>query len=859
MTNDYLVLNIDDDADARQLVERLLARNGYDVITAGSGREGLDLAYERKPDLILLDMMMPEMDGYEVCDRLQEKVETANIPVVFLTGSKDDHDKARAFAAGAVGYLVKPVQKEDLLQKVGAHIHTHEQWEQLQTDPPRDWGEESSFDFIEFREYLFDRLSVDVGKRHLLSSILPSKVYSISSDLGIEEKVLAQHIAGFLNLPYTPTLNPEDIQPGVISPSFSKSRQVIPIRDANSGARGFVLGNPFDWELIETLNQLGSKGDAPYFVISEPGNIDALFQYETSAWWKEAVSKKHETEAENMADTELEKYPILFIANSVLQGAVVQRASDIHIEPKTARTVIRFRVDGDLREFSSIKKETGIQLISRLKLLGDLNLAETRRPQDGAFVSTIHNRDFNLRLSTTSTPEGESLVIRLLEPYVRAKDLTELGMTEKQSSKMVALVNRTSGCILLVGPTGSGKTTSIYSLLHAIDHTTRSLMSVEDPVEYRIPFANQQQVNDKAGITFEALLKTAVRQDPDVLFLGEVRDQYSAKTAVDFASTGHLTITSLHASNSTSAIDRLERLGVTRGVMAEAISAIIAQRLLKRLCPHCKDVVPISQEEIDMLSPFTESIPSMVAQPVGCEECNQTGYYGREGIYEVLDFDAKLSRMVRSGDPVSQIRLFTRKRGGYLISAHAVDKARDLVFTVKDVYEHVLVEEQGLMYEDSDEDSSHFMKQAEELLDNHSNQKSVSVPSSEAGGSASVLVVDDDEDTRKLISRILEGQGYTVENASDGLDAMLMLDKRSFDLVLSDINMPHLDGFKLMEVMNQKGIDTPVIFLTARESVRDEETGLLLGATDYLRKPLDREVLQLRVKRVLGRPNKVGG
>lgn len=487
-----------------------------------------------------------------------------------------------------------------------------------------------------------------------------------------------------------------------------------------------------------------------------------------------------------------------------------------------------------MREILTLKKDTSVKLISRFKVLAGIDIGEKRKPQDGAFAAVIGNRTFNLREASTHTSNGESLVIRLLEPYAKPKELEELGMTHKQANNMTKLANRPEGLILAVGPTGSGKTTTIYSLLHKTDFETRSLISVEDPVEYRIPFVNQQQVNERAGMTFEAVLKSAVRHDPDILYMGEVRDLYSARIAMDFASTGHLTITSMHTSNATTAIFRLERLGIDRGAMADAIIAVVAQRLLKKLCPHCKKVAPISEEEREMLSPFTDVLPPQVAHPVGCGRCNNTGYYGREGIYEILEFDAEISEMARSHVPASEIRSFARKRGDYLRGDHAVEKVKDLIFAPKDVYEEVLIEDMEGKWSKPEEVVPRAEPRTAKTADRDS-----------------ILIVDDDEDIRKLTVHLLQNRGYKVTVSKDGADALLSLDREHFDLILSDINMPDLDGFKLLEMMNQKRITVPVIFLTGRDSAEDEEKGLELGAMDYIKKPIQKEILLLRVKSVL--------
>ena len=835
-----LILSIDDNQDILRLIERFLAKSGYNVITADSGPKGLKIVSKAKPNLVLLDVMMPEMDGYDVCSRLQKNSETAYIPVIFVTALGEEQDKARAFSVGAVDYLVKPIQKDILIDKVHKHIKTDARWKELQKDVVA-WHERIlPADFIQFKEFLFDQFNLNPEKKYELSNTSPSKIYSISSAIGINSSKIAQYIAEFLNLAYTSHINPEDVQLGVLPTPFCRSNHVVVVGDV-SAKNAFVLSNPFDWDLIENLKRFTGLDETSKLIISEPDNIDLLLKYETTTLEEVSmVEEKQKTlepvteKAAELPETETEEHPIAYIANSILDKAASQRTSDIHIEPKETKTVVRFRIDGDLTEIFTLKKNTGTKLISRFKVLGGLDIAEKRKPQDGAFAAVINNRTFNLRVASSSTPNGESVVIRLLEPYAKPKELEELGMMDKQANTLTDLASRTSGLILIVGPTGSGKTTTIYSLLHKIDCEIRSLMSVEDPVEYRIPLANQQQVNEKAGATFESLLKSAVRQDPDILFMGEVRDQYSAKISIDFASTGHLTVTALHTSNATTAVFRLERLGIDRRAMADTILAVVAQRLLKKLCPHCRKTVPISKEERDILSPFTDAIPIQVAHPVGCPKCNNTGYYGREGIYEILGFDPEIFEMVRSDIPISEIRSFAHKRGDYLISHHAVEKVRNLILTPKDVYEYVLVEDVKLE-----------KARPEKVV------PAAAPPETKTGDQASILLVEDDEDTRKLIARLLENRGYTVSISQDGIDALLYLGKKHFDLILSDINMPNLDGFKLLEMMNQKGIKAPVIFLTSRTTPEDEQRGFELGAMDYIKKPIQKEILLLRVKSAL--------
>ena len=543
-------------------------------------------------------------------------------------------------------------------------------------------------------------MNLNSDKRKEFSNISESNIYSASLELGTDNSTIAQYMAEFLKLSYVSDINSDDVQLGILPTPFCKSNHVVAVNDFSVGT-AFIVSNPFDWDLLDNLKRFTGLEKTLKFIISEPENIDLLFKHEASTPVKEdSIVKETQSAAApaietiaKLTEAEIKKHPIIYITNSIIEKAISERASDIHIEPKETNTVVRFRIDGDLMEFFVLKKNTADKIISRFKVVSGLDISEKRKPQDGAFSLRLKDRKFNFRVATTSTPNGESVVMRLLEPEAKPKELTELGMTDEQANTLIGLVNRHAGLIIMVGTTGSGKSTTVFSLLHKTDCKTRSLMTVEDPVEYHIPLANQQQVNEKAGVTFEALLKSAVRQDPDILFMGEVRDTFSAKISIDFASTGHLTVTTLHTSNATSAIFRLERLGVDRGVMADTVLCVVAQKLLKKLCPHCKKIEPISEKEIEMLTQFTDKIPSEVAHRVGCSKCHDSGYYGRVGVQEVFEFDPEIAEMVRSGAAVAEIRSFSRERGDFQIGNHAVDKVKELLVSPEDAYEKVLVED----------------------------------------------------------------------------------------------------------------------------------------------------------------------
>ena len=878
-----LVLVIDDDKDNRNLIERFLTGAGYQVLSADSGASALKLMNEATPDLILLDVMMTGMDGYAVCAKLQGDPKHSLIPVIFLTALSEKQDRARGFSLGAVDYVTKPIHKPVLLAKVAEQLKTGERWKALWASGGQLKTAYIAGQFREFKNFFFDQLELSAEARAECANVSPAELYAVLSGLDCAEERIARAIANFLKLPYLSHIDANEVQLDRLPAHFAKANLVVATE--REGSSVIVLANPFDRELVASLGKISWQSQPLMLAITEPANIRALFasgaltagqsqtmksrsvpaatsaMVESGAKSNDYLSKttagavhvvttrpNANGQVDNLSDVRLMSgESVMQLADRLIARSISDHASDIHIEPKGKETVVRFRIDGDMREIISLQKDTSLMLVSRLKAMGGMDIAERRRPQDGACEMKVEGRTFKLRLATTSTPDGESLIMRVLDPGAKAKPLEELGMTQDQVETMRAMASANQGLILIVGPTGSGKTTTIFSVLSQVDTRSRSLISVEDPVEYRIPFANQQQVNDKAGITFESLLKSAMRQDPDILFLGEVRDSFSAKASMDFASTGHLTISTLHTSNATSAVFRLERLNVARSMMADSILGVVAQRLLKKLCSACKSVTSISQKEADRLGPFMQQLPPDVAHPTGCSKCNGSGFSGREGVYEVIRFDNEFAEMVRGNKSAALIREFVFRRGDYLIAHHAAEKVAQLLFPVDDVYQKILAEESA----QQKSTPAQVAVPAAPTAAPQPVSASTNTAAEKSPGAAKILLVEDDKSTQTLIRRHLESQGYGVTIADDGIDALMQLGKERFDLILSDINMPNLDGFKLLETKLQKQIDAPLILLTGDSDEASEIKGYEMGVADYLKKPIKKELLLLRVKKVL--------
>lgn len=852
---DKCVLVISADLEVRDALKDIFLGASWVLVVAVNPFAAMQKAVESPPMLILVDAAFSEEERCHTLDIFKQVEVLRGKPVISLTADKGEDGQIRGWVFKGFDAEEKASTKEGFLSLVRQMIALSGKEPAKEAPPSHEVvdGRHLHPDLGKFKKYIAERFARSDTEKNALLNRKIIDPYSLAGIIGMPERDFAKVVAEFLHLSHVTAVSYKDLQTHLLPSKFCRWNLVAPVLD-NEGNPAFLISNPFDWELFTVLNKHIPSAQPLRLIIADPPHIRALLDHKPDQAKIKSPAEEDDEQPDLMeeegeeiqvtatviqdvgpiSEAEIEKRPIVYVSSNILYTAVIERASDIHIEPKEKDTVVRYRIDGDLRDIFHLRKQTGTMVISRLKALAGIDIAERMKPQDGSVEIMVTNRTFKLRLATTSTPSGESLIIRVLEPTAKPRDLSELGMTDAQVKTMADFSTRRYGLILVVGPTGSGKTTTIYSFLSHVDTKSRSLISVEDPVEYRIPNANQQQVNEKAGVTFDALLKSSVRQDPDVLYMGEIRDTFSARISVDFASTGHMAISTLHTNNATTAIFRLERLGVVREVMAEALLGIIAQRLLKKLCPFCKKVEPITETEAGLLRPFTDDLPTHVAHPVGCPQC-RNGYFGREGIYEIIAFDQELLDKIRAGIPISEFRDFIHRRGDYLISHHAVQKVKDLLFPVKDVYQKVLVEE--IRSSVKEEEIKQDWKETPD----------------QPRGAASILVVEDDPDNQLLISRILTNQGYDVSVAGDGIDALMMLAKKQFDLILSDINMPNLDGFKFMELINQKGIKAPLMFLTARSEEDDEIRGLELGALDYLKKPIKKDALLLRVKRALGR------
>ena len=381
--------------------------------------------------------------------------------------------------------------------------------------------------------------------------------------------------------------------------------------------------------------------------------------------------------------------PVVQVVDSILTQAMRDRASDVHIEPSDDVIRIRFRIDGALKEIIQLPASIGPGLVSRIKVMASMNIVERRRPQDGQLAITIDGREVDVRVSTVATIMGESCVLRILDKTRSVLSLKDLGMPQDTYETYSKMVRAPFGMVLCAGPTGSGKTTTLYATLSEVANQTVNVMTIEDPVEYVFPSINQIQTNEQAGLTFATGLKSILRQDPDAILVGEIRDVETTRVAVQSALTGHFVVSSLHATDSVSALHRFLDMGIESFLVASSVLGVVGQRLLRRICPSCKTTYTPSDEEKAFYEETGAPAKDVFYHGVGCNFCSGTGYKERIGVYELLVMTPEIKRLVVGWATQEELRNLAVKQGMRTMRQEAINLVHDDITTIAEVIRSV--------------------------------------------------------------------------------------------------------------------------------------------------------------------------
>ncbi len=521
-------------------------------------------------------------------------------------------------------------------------------------------NDQSVIDILLSEHVLTQEQYDDIKNKSVLKAVSP-EAYLRSIHIVPEEKI-AEAGAKLIGIPFI-TLANTSFSPQALSllPNAVVDRfQLIPFAyDEKEKTLSIAMANPVDLDAIAFVRQ--KTGLQIRFFAAAPADvataIEKQYRQELVGEVGQALKETEEIKKRPAVDSKqigqiIKEAPIAKIVSTILEFAINSRASDVHIEPLEDRLRVRYRIDGILYDKLSLPKNVQDSLISRIKILSELKIDEHRIPQDGRFSFQMGDQEVDLRISTIPTVSGEKIVMRILQKSGGIPSLPELGLSGPPMRNLEGSILKPHGIILVCGPTGSGKTTTLYAILSKLNTTRVNIMSLEDPVEYQIPGINQVQINPPVGLTFASGLRAFLRQDPNIILVGEIRDQETTELAIQAALTGHLVFSTIHTSSASGALPRLIDLGAESFLLASTINAIVGQRICRRICPHCKEsYVPLPQLVIQMKHVLGNLYPVNSDQVKlfkgkGCNECGASGYLGRIGIYEVLLASEKISHLV---------------------------------------------------------------------------------------------------------------------------------------------------------------------------------------------------------------------
>ena len=517
-------------------------------------------------------------------------------------------------------------------------------------------------------------------------------------------------LSELLGLPIRPQIAASSVDGELVEKvpiSFSKDHLILPLGREADGSVRVAVCNPLDTPALDDLRLLFEGAEVRLELANQRTILGAINEvYDRGTGASDALAEEAFDDLDALADEishepqdlleAADENPIIRLVNSMLQHAVKERASDIHLEPFENEVRVRFRIDDVLYEpMKPLPRALMASIVSRIKIMGGLNIAEKRLPQDGRIRLKIAGRDYDVRLSTIPIAHGERVVMRLLPRTQEMLNLERIGFSKAQLAIMEKLIARPNGIILVTGPTGSGKTTTLYGALSRINATDKNIITIEDPVEIQLNGIGQIEVNSKIGLTFSGGLRSVLRQDPNIILVGEIRDIETAEIAIQASLTGHLVFSTLHTNDAASAITRLVDMGVEPFLVASSLVAVLAQRLIRVLCTKCRIAYEASEEELREIGIEPLSTPPTVYRPEGCAACNYTGYRGRLGIFELMLVDDEIRASVSGNVDSKSIKQVAMNKGMHTLRSDGAAKALAGITSVAEILR--ATEEEGVV------------------------------------------------------------------------------------------------------------------------------------------------------------------
>lgn len=497
------------------------------------------------------------------------------------------------------------------------------------------------------------------------------------------EKAIAQALSIQLGLPEVElgAINIPDELLNLVSDNVLRKHVMIPYAfdQKNANIVYVAMSDPMDMIALDDFSIITNLQAEPSVATAQDimlaldkyyGDSESMKAAQEFLKEREDVKAKNQEE-EALLNSDVNSSPVVKLVNSIIEQAARQRCSDIHIEALENQVRVRFRIDGALYEKMSYNIQLLPAIIARLKIIGGMDISEKRKPQDGRITMIIDRREYDIRVSILPTVFGEKCVMRLAQKTALQRDKKDLGFTPDELVAFDHILQNTNGILLVTGPTGSGKSTTLYTALSELNTEDVNIITVEDPVEANIDGINQVQVNNKAELTFASALRSILRQDPDIIMIGEIRDGETAGIAVQASITGHLVVSTLHTNSAAATIGRLSDMGIENYLLADSLVGIIAQRLVRRLCPHCKKPHILTDEELYFMG-YRSDTPFQVYEPGGCDQCEGTGYRGRIGIYEIMTVTQNLKNLISAGASAEELKIAAQKEGMHTLRQSAV-------------------------------------------------------------------------------------------------------------------------------------------------------------------------------------------